>query len=58
MTTPKRGFAAMDRAKLAAISSRGGKSTSPENRTWAKRPELAAQAGAKGGKVSRKKAVD
>jgi general stress protein YciG len=46
----KRGFGSMDREKLLAICSRGGKSVAPEKRTFSNH-EKAVEAGHKGAKV-------
>ena len=47
--TSNRGFASMDQAKQREIARKGGQSVAPEDRTFSKNPELAAEAGRKGG---------
>src|ERR1700722_3916947 len=47
--TSARGFAAMDEQKQREIASKGGHSVPPEERSFARNRELAAQAGRKGG---------
>ena len=44
----KRGFASMDPDKLREVSARGGSKVAPEDRPFARDPELAAQAGRMG----------
>ncbi|MFC3636970.1 general stress protein [Camelimonas fluminis] len=46
----RRGFAAMDPAKVKAIASLGGQSVPKEKRAFSIQPELAASAGRKGGR--------
>lgn len=46
----RRGFAAMDPAKVKAIASLGGQSVPKEKRAFSAQPELAAAAGRKGGR--------
>ena len=50
--TSNRGFASMDDDKQREIASKGGQSVKPEDRSFAKDPELAAEAGRKGGENS------
>jgi uncharacterized protein len=45
------GFAAMDRAKLLAICSQGGRAVKAQNRSFSLNRDLAARAGTKGGKA-------
>lgn len=45
----KRGFGAMDPARVAEIARKGGMSVKPESRSFSKNRELAAEAGRKGG---------
>ena len=52
-TSSGRGFASMDAAKQREIASMGGKSVAPEMRAFSRNPELAREAGRKGGLVSR-----
>lgn len=48
--TPKpRGFAAMSKAKRLEASRKGGAGAAAEDRTFAKRPDLAVEAGRIGG---------
>jgi general stress protein YciG len=47
-----RGFAAMDERKQREIASKGGKSVSPEDRSFSQDRELASEAGRKGGQNS------
>ena len=47
--TSKRGFASMDEEKQREIASKGGKSVPDEERSFSKDPDLAAEAGRKGG---------
>jgi uncharacterized protein len=49
-TTSQRGFASMDKEKQREIAAKGGQSVPPEERSFAKDPELATEAGKKGGK--------
>lgn len=51
MSTSKKGFASMDPEKRRAIAAMGGRATKPENRSFSKNRELAAEAGRKGGKA-------
>lgn len=53
MSTADRGFASMDPQKQRDIASKGGQSVAPERRAFAKNPKLAAEAGRKGGEMSR-----
>lgn len=48
----ERGFAAMDEKKQRDIASKGGQSVAPENRSFARDHDLAAEAGRKGGEAS------
>lgn len=48
--TSNRGFASMDRERQRAIASKGGESVPAAKRSFAKNPELAAEAGRKGGR--------
>lgn len=50
--TSNRGFASMDEEKQKEIARKGGKSVAPEDRPFAKDPELASEAGRKGGENS------
>ena len=50
--TSNRGFASMDEDKQREIASKGGKSVAAEDRSFSKDPELAAEAGRKGGEAS------
>jgi general stress protein YciG len=50
--TSRRGFASMDQEKRREIASKGGASVPSHSRTFARDPELAVQAGRKGGKKS------
>lgn len=50
--TSNRGFASMDDDKQREIASKGGQSVKPEDRSFSKDPELAAEAGRKGGEHS------
>jgi uncharacterized protein len=50
----RRGFASMDSSKQREISSKGGQSVRPEDRSFAKDRELAVKAGRKGGENSRR----
>lgn len=45
----RRGFAGMDQARQREIASKGGQSVPPEKRSFSQNPELAAEAGRKGG---------
>lgn len=47
-----RGFASMDDEKQREIASKGGKSVPAEERSFAKDPQMAAEAGRKGGESS------
>ena len=49
-TTSQGGFASMDKEKQREIAAKGGHSVPPEERSFAKDPELATEAGRKGGK--------
>ena len=51
--TSNRGFAAMDDSKQREIASKGGASVSDDDRSFSKDPDLAAEAGRKGGESSR-----
>lgn len=55
--TPKqvRGFAAMSPERRREIAAKGGASIPPEKRAYYRNRDLAATAGAKGGKTPRKK---
>ena len=50
--TSKRGFASMDEEKQREIARKGGESVPPEQRSFSKDRELAAEAGRKGGEAS------
>ncbi|EFH11689.1 general stress protein [Pseudoroseomonas cervicalis] len=50
--TSNRGFASMDEQKQRDIASKGGQSVPAEKRPFAQDPELAAEAGRKGGQNS------
>ena len=50
--TSRRGFASMDAEKQRAIARKGGQSVSPQDRSFARDPGLAAEAGRKGGERS------
>jgi general stress protein YciG len=50
--TSERGFASMDQNKQRDIARKGGKSVDPEDRSFSKDRELAAEAGRKGGHES------
>lgn len=50
--TSNRGFASMDDDKQREIASKGGQSVKPEDRSFARDHELAAEAGRKGGEHS------
>jgi general stress protein YciG len=50
--TENRGFASMDEEKQKEIASKGGKSVPAEERSFSKDPELASEAGKKGGENS------
>ena len=50
--TSNRGFASMDDQKQRDIASKGGQSVAPEDRSFSKDPDLAAEAGRKGGQHS------
>ena len=47
----KRGFASMDKDRQREIARKGGQSVPNEKRSFSTNPELAAQAGHKGGRV-------
>ena len=51
--TSNRGFASMDDEKQRDIARKGGQSVAPEDRSFFKDHELAAEAGRKGGEHSR-----
>ncbi|MGX8271059.1 general stress protein [Brevundimonas diminuta] len=51
-SSSNRGFAAMDEDKQREIASKGGSSVDPEDRSFSKDHELAAEAGRKGGQIS------
>jgi general stress protein YciG len=53
MSTKTRGFASMDPARRQEVARRGGASAAPANRTFSRDPELAREAGRKGGLKSR-----
>lgn len=57
-TKPKalRGFAALSPERRKEIASMGGSSTPPEKRSFSLNKDLAAAAGAAGGRAPRKKA--
>lgn len=59
MSKDKRGFASMTLEQRRAIASKGGKSVPSNKRSFSQNPQLAAEAGRKGGQgsSSRKKAV-
>jgi general stress protein YciG len=50
--TSKRGFASMDDEKQREIASKGGQSVPGEKRSFSQDPELASEAGRKGGHES------
>lgn len=50
--TSKRGFASMDEDKQREIASKGGQSVPDEKRSFSQDPQLAAEAGRKGGEMS------
>jgi len=50
-----RGFAAMKPEDRVWIARKGGASVAPEKRSFSRNKELAKEAGAKGGRASRKK---
>ena len=52
--THKRGFGSMDAEQQREIARKGGLSVKPENRSFSKNPDLAREAGRKGGEKSRK----
>ncbi len=52
MATSDRGFASMDENKQRDIASKGGQSVPPEERTFSKDRQMAAEAGRKGGEHS------
>ena len=49
----RRGFASMSPEKQREIASKGGKSVPSDKRSFSQNRDLAAQAGRRGGKVSR-----
>ena len=51
-SSSNRGFAAMDEDRQREIASKGGSSIDPEDRSFSKDHELAAEAGQKGGQAS------
>lgn len=51
-SSSNRGFAAMDEHKQREIASKGGSSVDPEDRSFSKDHERAAEAGRKGGQAS------
>jgi general stress protein YciG len=52
MTQGNRGFGSMDDKKQKDIASQGGQSVPAEKRSFSQDPELAAEAGRKGGQAS------
>ena len=52
-STSKRGFASMSAEKQREIASKGGKSVPGDKRSFFQNRDLAAEAGRRGGKVSR-----
>ena len=52
-STSKRGFASMSAEKQREIASKGGKSVPAGKRSFFQNRDLAAEAGRRGGKVSR-----
>jgi general stress protein YciG len=50
--TSERGFASMDEDKQREIASKGGQSVPDEKRSFSQDPQLAAEAGRKGGQES------
>ena len=50
--TSNRGFASMDDDEQRDIASKGGQSVPDEKRSFSQNPELAAEAGRKGGQAS------
>ena len=50
--TSRRGFASMDAEKQRAIARKGGQSVSPQDRSFSRNHELAAEAGRRGGQSS------
>jgi general stress protein YciG len=54
----RRGFASMSPERVREIARRGGKSTAPENRAFARDRDLAATAGRKGGKSTKEPSHD
>lgn len=50
--TSNRGFASMDEDKQREIASKGGKAVPAEKRSFSQDPELASEAGRKGGQNS------
>ncbi|MDB5506537.1 MAG: hypothetical protein JWR75_1175 [Devosia sp.] len=51
--TSNRGFASMDEDKQREIAKKGGESVPDEKRSFSKDPDLASEAGRKGGENSR-----
>ena len=51
-TPSRRGFAAMDKDRQREIARKGGASVPDEKRSFSQHPELAAEAGRKGGHAS------
>ncbi|HAC01970.1 general stress protein [Brevundimonas diminuta] len=51
-SSSNRGFAAMNEDKQREIASKGGSTVDPEDRSFSKDHELAAEAGRKGGQAS------
>lgn len=58
MTPKPRGFAALTPERRREIASLGGKAQPASAKSFSVNPSIAARAGSKGGKVSRKKPVD
>ena len=56
--TSNRGFASMDRERQREIASKGGRSVPKEARGFSRNPELAAEAGRKGGQTSQSRRVN
>jgi len=56
----RRGFASMTRKQRTLASQKGGSNVLPEKRTYARDPELAREAGRRGGlaKAARRSVVD
>ena len=50
--TSNRGFASMDEGKQREIASKGGQSVPSDKRSFSQDPQLAAEAGRKGGQAS------